>query len=320
MSTLLWYWHYRLKSRSALNSRTARREFEGVLLKDADGGHACLHPWPELGDPPLQKCLDDLAGPRRWPIVRRALRCLEMDGAARSVQDPLFEDLEIPASHATLTTFDEAAAAAAVAAGFSTAKLKCGRDPVAELDGLSAISRDFPTLRFRLDFNESGDAAELAGWLGAMPAELRGKIDFIEDPCPFSEAKWRELFLATRIPLAVDREAAPHRSEAQVMVIKPAIDEPWLLAEAALGHGQRVVVTSYMDHPLGQAFAAWEAGRLALQFPGLPGLCGLQTHHLFEPDAFTEALGPWVPDFHAAPGTGLGFDDLLARLPWKRLP
>jgi O-succinylbenzoate synthase len=152
-----------------------------------------------------------------------------------------------------------------------------------------------------------------------MPAEVTGRIDFLEDPAPYSDSTWRDLHRKTRIPLAVDRESAPHRSAAQVMVIKPAVDEPWLLAEAAAGRGQRVVVTSYMDHPFGQAFAAWEAGRLALQFPGLVGTCGLQTHHLFEPDAFTEALGPWTPGFHAAAGTGLGFDGLLDKLPWKRI-
>jgi O-succinylbenzoate synthase len=103
------------------------------------------------------------------------------------------------------------------------------------------------------------------------------------------------------------------------MVIKPAVDEPFLLAEAAVRHGQQVVLTSYMDHPLGQAFAAWEAARLGLQFPGLVGIGGLQTHHLFEPDAFSEALGPWSPDFKVPAGTGLGFDDALDALPWTRL-
>ena len=103
------------------------------------------------------------------------------------------------------------------------------------------------------------------------------------------------------------------------MVIKPAIDEPFLLAEAALHHRQRVVLTSYMDHPVGQTFAAWEAARLGLQFPGLPGVCGLQTHHLFEPDEFTEMLGPWSPAFQVPAGYGLGFDDLLEALPWTRL-
>jgi O-succinylbenzoate synthase len=320
VSNLLWYWHYRLKSRRTLNARSARRDFEGLLLRDAEGGHACLHPWPELGDPSLQRCLEDLAGARRWPIVRRALRCLEMDGAARSLKDPLFEDLEVPVSHATLPACDEGEVARAVAAGFGAAKLKCGGSPSAEFAFLEKMAVAHPALRWRLDFNETGDADDLTARLAGLSAELRGRIDFIEDPSPFSESKWSALHWATRVPLAVDRESGPHRAAAQVVVVKPAVDEPWLLAEAAAERGQRVVVTSYMDHPLGQAFAAWEAGRLALQFPGLVGTCGLQTHHLFEPDAFVEALGPWTPDFHAPPGTGLGFDDLLDKLPWKRVP
>jgi O-succinylbenzoate synthase len=118
------------------------------------------------------------------------------------------------------------------------------------------------------------------------------------------------------VKLAVDREAAPLSVSAQVMVIKPAIDEPFLLAEAAIQNRQKVVLTSYMDHPVGQTFAAWEAARLGLQFPGLPGICGLQTHHLFEPDEFTEMLGPWSPVFQPPAGTGLGFDDILEALPW----
>ena len=320
MSQLLWYWHYRLKSRRDLNARSKRREFEGILLRDGEGGHGCIHPWPELGDPALQKCLEDLGGARRWPIVRRALRCVEMDGAARSMKDPLFEELEIPESHATLAGCDEEQVRRAVDAGFTRVKLKAGGAGTAELVFLGRMSALHPGLRWRLDFNESGDAAELGERLAGMPAEVLSRIDFLEDPAPFSETTWSALHRRTRIPLAVDREAAPNVGAAQVMVIKPAVDEPWLLAEAAAARGRQVVVTSYMDHPLGQAFAAWEAGRLALQFPGLVGVCGLQTHHLFEPDAFTEALGSWTPGFNAPPGTGLGFDDLLDKLPWKRVP
>lgn len=319
MSNLIWYWHYRLKSRRDLNARSSRREFEGVLLRDAEGGHACIHPWPELGDPTLQRCLQDLAGARRWPIVRRALRCMEMDGAARSVEDSLFEELDIPLSHATLIGCDEDQVRAAVEAGFTAAKLKCGTSPSAELAFLERMSSTYPKLKWRLDFNETGDADELADRFSKMPGEVLGRIDFLEDPCAFSETKWAELHRKTRLRLAVDRESGPHREAAQVTVIKPAVDEPWLLAEAAAGRGQRVVVTSYMDHPVGQAFSAWEAGRLALQFPGLVDMCGLQTHHLFEKDAFTEALGPWKPEFHPVVGKGLGFDEILKDLPWKRV-
>jgi O-succinylbenzoate synthase len=73
-----------------------------------------------------------------------------------------------------------------------------------------------------------------------------------------------------------------------------------------------------MDHPLGQCFAAWWAARLACTTERVEH-CGLQTHELFEPSEFSEALGPAGPSFRFPEGTGFGFDDLLEKLPWKRL-
>ena len=99
----------------------------------------------------------------------------------------------------------------------------------------------------------------------------------------------------------------------------PAVDEPVLLAEAAAQRGQELVVTSYMDHPSGQAFAAWEAARLDRLYPGRVGVCGLRTDHLFEAHEFSETLGPWVPQFTPPAGTGLGFDEWLEEIPWRRL-
>lgn len=309
---------YRLKARGFMNAISNRRDFEGALIQ-IDGGFGCIHPWPELGDPPLEKCLADLAGAQRWPIVRRAIRCAEYDRAARVFDHSLFEEMEVPESHATLAKTDVAEVARAVEAGFSTVKLKLGRDPAAEGKFLDDMAAEYPALKWRLDFNESLAPAAAAEFLSGLGDKTRAAIDFAEDPCPYSDTAWTALHRQTRVKLAVDREAAPLSAAAQVMAIKPAIDEPFLLGEAALRNGQRVVVTSYMDHPLGQAFAAWEAARLGLQFPGLVGLCGLQTHHLFEPHEFTEMLGPWSPVFQPAAGNGLGFDDLLDALPWTRL-
>ncbi len=309
---------YRLKARGFLNSISNRRDFDGALIQ-IDGGYGCIHPWPELGDPTLEKCLADLAGARRWPIVRRAIRCAEYDRESRNFENSLFEEMEIPASHATLAKTDAREIVLAVEAGFTTIKLKAGRDPESEADFLETMAGEFPALKWRLDFNESLTARQAADFLTSLTEKTRAAIDFVEDPCPYSETAWLDLRRKTRVKLAVDLEATPQASAAQVMVIKPAVDEPFLLGEAALSHNQRVVMTSYMEHPLGQTFAAWEAARLELQFPGLVGVCGLQTHHLFEPDEFTEVLGPWSPDFKAPEGTGLGFDDLLAAQPWTRL-
>jgi O-succinylbenzoate synthase len=308
---------YRLKTRGYLNAVSTRREFEGALIRSGDG-FGCIHPWPELGDPSLDKCLQDLAGPQRWPIVRRALRCAEYDAAARGRDESLFDEMEVPPSHATLANIEVAAILQAVDAGFNVIKLKTGRDLNQEAAFLDAMAAEFPALRWRLDFNESLTAEASAVFLTGLSDRAREAIDFVEDPCPYAESTWKELRCRTGVDLAVDLEASPLSAAAQVMVIKPAVDEPFSLAEAAIRHRQRVVLTSYMDHPLGQAFAAWEAARLELQFPGLTGVCGLQTHHLFAPSEFTEALGAWSPVFQAPAGTGLGFDDILETLPWTR--
>ena len=308
---------YRLRARGFLNAVSGRREFEGALIR-LGNGFGCIHPWPELGDPPLAKCLADLAGPRRWPVVRRALRCVQYDAAAREHEESRFEEMEVPPSHATLSAADPAALAEAMAAGFTVVKLKCRGAARVEAVFLDEMAARHPQLRWRLDFNESATAGEVEAFLTNLSAAARQALEFVEDPCPYEEAAWLELRRRTGACLAVDREASPRSSAAKVLVIKPAVDEPLPLAEAALTHRQRVILTSYMDHPLGQAFAAWEAARLALQLPGLPGICGLQTHHLFEPGPFSELLGPWQPAFTPPPGTGLGFDDLLEELVWTR--
>jgi len=252
---------YRLKARGLLNALTRRRDFEGALVQ-IDGGFGCIHPWPELGDPPLEKCLADLAGPRRWPIVRRAVRCAEYDRVARAFEHSLFEEMEVPQSHATLVKMTPSDVAAAVAAGFTTIKLKTGRDPAAETRFLDAMAAEYPALKWRLDFNEALESAEAVAFLLALAAATRAAIDFAEDPCPYAESAWSDLHRQTRVALAVDREASTLSAAAQVMVIKPAIDEPFLLAEAALQYRQRVILTSYMDHPVGQTFAAWEAANV----------------------------------------------------------
>jgi O-succinylbenzoate synthase len=90
-------------------------------------------------------------------------------------------------------------------------------------------------------------------------------------------------------------------------VIKPAIQEiPCSDAE--------VVVTSYMDHPLGQLCAAYAAA-----YAGITTTCGLITHVLYEPDPFIERMQ--ITDARLVPPgrSGFGFDDLLEGLPWRSL-
>jgi O-succinylbenzoate synthase len=292
----LWIAPYELRSAGPLNAQSAREVFPGVLVRKGEG-FGCLHPWPELGDPTLEECLNNPT----LPIFQRTLSCAEDDAAARRKGVSLFENLTVPDSHATLPQATPAQVEAALTAGFSVIKVKA-RGVLGELRKLIL---HFPMVKWRIDLNGSGEE----GALKEEFAGLESLLDFVEDPFPYAEKRWSEFEDTTGVNLACDREVE-HAEGIRIQIIKPAVNEMGRIAN----RGARRIFTSYMDHPLGQVFAAYEAAR-----SGTKELCGLQTHHLFETNAFTEALGEQGPGFQIPDGVGLGFDDLLEELPWQKI-
>ena len=92
-----------------------------------------------------------------------------------------------------------------------------------------------------------------------------------------------------------------------VLIVKPALEE------IACSDAE-IVVTSYMDHPIGQLCAAYAAATA-----GITSTCGLVTHVLFENDPFIERMRIDGTRMVAPGRTGWGFDDLLETLPWQEL-
>ena len=313
---------YVMCSRGSLNAKSARHDHRGALLRvDHQGvfGYGCIHPWPELGDDELEQTLAMLVVGDYTALSSRALQCAEADAVARRHGVSLFEGLTVPRSHATLM-MDEAGCQAAVEAGFDTVKLKVGRSPVDEAEFILGQARRFPELSWRLDFNGVLDAKAVESLLANLGDEVRQRIDFLEDAYRVGTGQGVINALGPYdIPMAVDREVGSALGDFGFAVIKPAVNEPGPILDRARLEGKRVVFTSYMDHPLGQCFAAWEAAKALHAFPDVVDTCGLVTHGLFEPDAFTEALGPPRPNFQPPAGTGLGFDELLECLLWKPL-
>lgn len=291
----IWVSRYELRSAGALNARSSRTAFRGALIQKGRG-FGCLHPWPELGDPSLEECLAD------WtlPNSRQALACAEADGEARKKGVSLFEGLTVPRSHATLPSATEEFVKLAIAAGFSTVKIKTKE----KLGHARELIAAFPNLKWRIDFNNTADLGKLAQEVDG----LESLIDFIEDPVPFDSETWTRFEKETGVFLANDH--AVERSDHGIQIIKPAINKVDLLMEGA----ERKIITSYMDHPFGQCFAAYEAARV-----GVTETCGLQTHGLFDANPFTEVLGKSGPVFQLPGGTGLGFNDLLEGLAWEKL-
>ena len=276
------YWKYELKPKRRLSAIAAEGSRRGALIR-IDGGHADIHPWPELGDATLDEQLALLARGETTPLTRASLKFADIDRAARRDERSLFDGLTIPPSHWPGPD---------PPGGFDTVKLK-------------SIDRIPEHVRLRIDFNATLTPEEFVRIAATLPRE---RVDFIEDPCPYDAATWTDLRARTGLRLALDRgSVAGQRRGADVLVIKPAIEEiPPTDSE--------LVVTSYMDHPIGQLCAAFAAATA-----GITATCGLVTHVLYEPDPFIDRMQIEGTRLVPPGGTGWGFDDLLEGLPWRTL-
>lgn len=305
------------KARAAKSPREGalvRVEFRGGLT-----GYANIHPWPEFGHAPLDQQLASLGKDHAQPAARLALEHARADAVARRAGVSLFEGLPAVRSHALFTGgADTRALEACAKQGYAAAKLKIG--PETDARALGAHGKT--ELRLRLDANARFSPASLADWLGELSPDARAGIEFLEDPCPYHPAAWADISARTGLELAADWEAPPVPPPwpgAGIAVIKPASQDAFSLALAAVHAGMEIVVTHSMDHPLGRAVALWAAMSLRQRHGDLVRDGGLQGAGLYEADAFSEALIERGPETTPPSGTGFGFDDILEGLKWEPL-
>lgn len=314
-------YEYLLRSGVALNSASHRRVFPGALLR-VGAGYGCVHPWPEFGDAPIEEQLRLLAQGVTTPVTEMALRCAALDGQAREAGVSLFEGLEIPRSHYswsfaqdTMPQFERVMAegwAAIKAKGFANYG-----ETTRFLENCARISED-SGLRFRVDFNGCLDVDAFQKFIEFMPVRVYRQLDFIEDPFPYDADLWQLCQSKWGVKLALDKAWKTAKAGYDAVVVKPARRDWRIVADRH--PGKPLILTSAMDHGLGQMFAAYEAAVARKEMGDRVGLCGLSTQHLFEPDGFFERIqvkGGWMtPDTN---GGGLGFGDVLEKLPWRPL-
>lgn len=310
-------------------ARAARSPRHGVLLEvtwdEGMTGYADLHPWTEFGHAPLEQHLLSLKEKAPTPLAARALHHAKTDALARAAGVSLFDELPPLRSHALFTDWVEAPRSLleqCVLEGYTSVKLKIGRHPEREAKALNAWE-DLPW-RWRLDANGAftfeGEA--LKKFLQQLSPLLRSRIEFLEDPCAYDPVAWPAFLQREKIPLALDWHLPPATRSwpgVQVVVLKPASQDVFPLAAAAVNDGLNIVVTHSMDHPLGQAVALWSARRLRQKYGTAVSDGGLQAVGIYEPCEFSTLLRTDGPQTFPPPGTGFGFDELLARLPWSLL-
>lgn len=272
---------------------------KGAILRIQEGeycGYADLHPIPSWGDPSLEALLKLQTG----PLWERTLYFAHLDLEARKKKVSLFEGKVIPKSHHLMIN----ASSIPPAARGEVIKLKVGNDLATEKAALRQIKA--AGIEVKLDCGFRFDRKE---FLAQLPELLPKGLKplYIEDPYPFNRAHWIEDQKELGIPFAFDQgseagigdyEAAP------ILILKPA-RQAELPFYRAIETGQRVVVTSCIDHPLGQAAAAW----VATFFPD--ELSGLLSHEVLPTNPYAALLKKQGRAFVPPKGFGFGFDPIL---------
>lgn len=307
-----------------LNFRTGQSR-HGVLLRFefSEGlGYADCHPWPNFGDLSLADQLKNLSLGILTNLTSCSLACAKIDRDGRMAKTNCLSDLEIPRSHYLITSLErltETKLNDLWTDGFRELKIKVGRDPVNEVAQINSLFKSSKLFQLRFDFNGLPSIDETRDFISKLDPKITTQIEFIEDPISGEAGEWFELQDELGHTLARDlMDVANSEAHYFVRVAKPAVQDVLQLVREE-PQSVELVVTSYMDHPLGQAHAAFTAAMLHKKIPDRVLLPGLLHHHVYEPNSFSEMLSNRGPVFKAIEGTGFGFDQLLESQPWKTL-
>lgn len=272
------------------------RRRNGALLEftfeDDSVGYADCHPWPELGDDPLERQLSLLRSGQLTPLLSRSLDFAILDASARSQKKNVFSGMTVPKSHYLLTN-------TIIPENFHYFKCK---DPQLCIHVLPLLG---PDQKIRIDFNSKLSPEKLVEFFCYIKPYLHC-IDFVEDPFPFNIALWKQFEARYKVPFALDRfdESVKY----PIRIIKPAIN-----CVFPIHNEDRYIYTSYLDHPFGQVCAAFVASK-----SGTRETCGLVSHLVYKPNLFSDRLSV-VDETLCIPaeGYGFGFDDLLSDQNWR---
>ena len=211
-----------------------------------------------------------------------------------------------------------AAAHAASAAGFRSAKLKAALDPDATATTVADVVRAAPGLRLRIDAN---GAWSLEQTVCAMRTLDSAHVEWIEQPLPaddldaLADARSRARDLGHRVaadecvrgPDDVRRIAA--HGAADVVVVKlvqtGGLRRAVATVDAAHAAGLAAVVTTGLETSLGTAAALHLASALAARGGAEPLAAGIATADLLARDLVAEPIAS-ASVMTPPPGPGLG--------------
>jgi O-succinylbenzoate synthase len=282
------------------------------------GGFADLFPWPEFGDSDLKGQLQSIQNGKPSTLAQRSLQLAEKDAIWRQNKKTPIQGSGIR-NHFLITN----ETAAEVATGFEKVKIKMKPDFEKQISMLEEFAE--LGLGLRLDFNCSLDFSRFVAFEKMLPAKVKKQIEFIEDPFQYNNATWAEA--NQLLPLACDFEfdkvnwsQFKDKSEVpfSVLIYKPARQDR-AVAETAIEKGLNITVTSSMDHPVGCLHALAETIEIKKQYGNQILDSGCMSWLVYGPNEFTENIHSVNSEIVGVNGSGIGFDKIFERLPWKKI-
>ena len=281
---------YFLKRKNPANAQTQNLVQAGALLKIVDEsqnfGVGDICPWPTLGDLNLDSELKT-----RGPLFTRALELALQDLSARKNKIKLNLGKSVK-NHFLIPDYRNVHESCFG----QTVKIKGHIDITQLSQFLNKSANNFKSIR--LDFNSCLTADLYDEFVAQLSQDAKNKIESVEDPYPFDEARWK----ASPLTLAADFERAtgwPFRVQKPVRThVSP----------------NALYLTSSMDHPIGVVHGLIEAQK----YPH-------RTHGFMTFDQYEES--PFLKYFNIhhgemsfeSDGYGIGFDTELNNYAWEPL-
>ena len=270
---------------SVMTGRGSITQRDGILIQVSDGGVSGwgeampLPGWPGADLSAARRALEAWAtdpDPNRLPTERFAHAAVELalldlearqsdqtQGEMLTEGGPVADAVEL---NALVSGADDAAAA--VADGYATVKLKVGTSDIAIDVAAVAAVRDAigDSCRLRLDANGAWTVDQAVSALSRLePFD----IEYVEEPVAGVEALI-QVAEQTPIPVAIDDSLGSVEAQLpkalSVVVVKPmALGGPRTAYAAAcrwITQGRKVIVTNYLDSAIGQHAALSVAAAL----------------------------------------------------------
>lgn len=314
----IWQHPYQLTPKNSLNAVTSQQNRFGLLLKIEWSlglvGYSDVFPWTEFGDPSLEDLKQNLSeGDFSPPLLEKSLWRNLRDARARQQGRSLFQSLLIPQSHGLLPMGQESSYLEILRSmKHRIFKVKMSGNLDQDLETFtSLVGRLRKEEKLRLDFNGTLSKENFDHFFSQIE-KWTSCLDLIEDPWGKENSQFQLGLNAKKASHLLARDFYPHFLWPH-QVIKTS--RRFLPTQRPLSG--RVILTHSMDHPIGQAFALWEAAWYQRHYPHrseIQGVARFTGYNSTEFDWIWNGAGacPEPPK-----GLGIGFGEILSHLSWE---